>query len=355
MSTYSNETYSAILARAQGSVSDDVLKTEGSLVFNALSVLAYELEKIYIQMDFIGEQAHASTADYEHLKLIAADRGLTPKEASCAEVKATADAEVPIGARANLKAYNYRAVEKLEDGSYRMICEEAGSGPNGLKGEVTMIDFVDGLNSCTITELLTPGEDYESQDSFYKRYLESFTTTSFAGNIAAYKEQLKAVTGIGGAKIYPVWNGGGTVKAVLISSDFTAPSEYLVSQVQGQFCPTPSEGYGVAPIGHVFTAAAVTAESVTVQTSIQFESGYDYSSLKTAIEDKVKEYLHGLAKTWEESNNLTVYISRLESAVLDVKGIADITGTTLNGAGANLVLDADAIPIFSTMEVTTIE
>lgn len=38
--------------RAQGSVSDDVLKTEGSLVFNALSVLAYELEKIYIQMDF---------------------------------------------------------------------------------------------------------------------------------------------------------------------------------------------------------------------------------------------------------------------------------------------------------------
>lgn len=39
-----------------------------------------------------GEQAHASTADYEHLKLIAADRGLTPKEASCAEVKATADA-----------------------------------------------------------------------------------------------------------------------------------------------------------------------------------------------------------------------------------------------------------------------
>ena len=92
-----------------------------------------------------------------------------------------------------------------------------------------------------------------------------------------------------------------------------------------------------------------------MQTSIQFESGYDYSSLKTAIEDKVKEYLHGLAKTWEESNNLTVYISRLESAVLDVKGIADITGTTLNGAGANLVLDADAIPIFSTMEVTTIE
>ena len=43
------------------------------------------------------------------------------------------------------------------------------------------------------------------------------------------------------------------------------------------------------------------------------------------------------------------------AAVLDVKGIADITGTTLNGAGANLVLDADAIPIFSTMEVTTIE
>ena len=355
MSTYSEETYSTILTRAQGNVSDSVLKTEGSLVFNALSALAYEVEKLYIQMDYITEQAHASTADYDHLKLIAADRGLTPKEATNAEVKATADADMPIGTRASLKAYNYKVAEKLSDGSYRMECEESGSGPNGLKGEVIMIDYVEDLTKCEITELLTPGEDYETQESFYKRYLESFTTTSFAGNIVAYKEQLKAVAGIGGAKIYPVWNGGGTVKGVLISSDFTAPSEYLISQVQEEFCPTPSEGYGISPIGHDFTAVAVSEESVDIKTSIKFESGYTYDNLKDAIEAKVKAYLHSLAQSWEEEDNLTVYISRLEASVLDVKGIADITSTTLNDESSNLILDEDSIPVFSSMEVTTIE
>lgn len=355
MSSYSDETYSTILARTQKNVSDSVMKTEGALVFNALSALAYELEKIYIQMDFIGEQSHARTADYEHLKLIAADRGLTPKEATYAEVKATADAEMPVGTRVNLKAFNYRVVEKMSDGSYRLVCEESGSEPNNLRGEVTLIDYVKDLEHCTITELLTSGEDYETQEDFYERYLESFTTASFAGNVAAYKEQLKAVQGIGGAKIYPVWNGGGTVKAILISSDFTVPSEYLISQVQEKFCPAPFKGYGLAPIGHDFTAEAVKKVDVTIHTSIQFGSEYSYNSLKNTIEEKVKTYLHSLAKSWEDSEKLIVYISKLESEILDIPGIIDITSTALNGAAANLVLDADSIPAFLSLEVTTLE
>lgn len=353
MSAYSDETYSAILAREQGNVSNDVIKTEGSLVFNALAALAYELEKIYIQMDYISEQAHAGTADYEHLKLIAVDRGLTPKKATYAEVRATADVELPIGTRVNLKAYNYVVAEKLSNG-YRLVCEESGSGPNGLLGDVTMIDFVEGLSQCSIVELLTPGEDYEDRDAFYKRYLESFTSTSFAGNIAAYKEQLKAVAGIGGAKIYPVWNGGGTVKAVLISSAFRAPSEYLISQVQEQFCAMPSTGYGIAPIGHDFTAVAVDEKKVSIKTSIQFGTGYSYETLKESLEEKAKEYLAELAKGWEDSESLIVYISKLEASILDVVGVVDITGTQLNDAGANLALTADEIPVFDELEVMVV-
>lgn len=357
MSDYSNETYTAILARERGNISDGVQKNEGSLVFNALSALAYELEKIYIQMDYIAEQAHAATADYEHLKLIASDRGLTPREATRAEVKAVANVEIPIGARVNLKAYNYIVTELMEaeTHTYRLVCEETGSGPNELLGETTPIDFVDGLESCKITELLVAGEDYEAQEDFYKRYLESFSITSFAGNIAAYKEQLKAVAGIGGAKIYPVWNGGGTVKAVLLSSVYGSPSEYLVQQIQEKFCATPSMGYGMAPIGHDFTAAAVSEQKISVATSIKFDSGYSYEKLKDELEEKIRKYFLDLSKMWEDADNLIVYISKLESVILDVKGVVDITGTTLNGAGANFTLTADEIPVLEGLEVTELE
>lgn len=84
MSTYSNETYSAILAACAGQCVGRCAENRGKSGVQCTVGAGYELEKIYIQMDFIGEQAHASqahasTADYEHLKLIAADRGLTPE------------------------------------------------------------------------------------------------------------------------------------------------------------------------------------------------------------------------------------------------------------------------------------
>ena len=55
---------------------------------------------------------------------------------------------------------------------------------------------------------------------------------AFGGNVADYREKVNAITGVGGVKVYPVWNGGGTVKLTIIASDFTAPSTELISKVQ---------------------------------------------------------------------------------------------------------------------------
>lgn len=346
------------MTREKGNVSSDVQKDDGSLVYNALSACAYEVERLYVQMDYIMEQSHASTADYDHLKLIAADRGLTPNEATYCEVKCISDVAIPIGTRFNLKSYNYSVAETLtgDNYTYRAICEQSGSDPNGLTGSCTMIDYVAGLTSCNVTETLVSGKDYETQADFYKRYLESFTSASFAGNVSAYKEQLKAISGVGGVKIYPVWNGGGTVKAVIQSSDWGVPSAYLISQIQASFCPTPSKGYGLCPIGHDFTAAAVASVAVAVTTKIKFISGYTYEMLKTSIEAKAKEYILSLCKSWEstESLSVTIYVAKLEAYLLDIEGIQDINSTTLNGSEANLTLGADEIPQVSSITVTTI-
>ena len=70
MRVYKDKTYKSILAEAKNDIGDEVIKVEGSLVHNALSALAYEIEKLYIQMDYIIEQSHASTADIKHHKKI---------------------------------------------------------------------------------------------------------------------------------------------------------------------------------------------------------------------------------------------------------------------------------------------
>ena len=346
---YEDKTYKSILADTKSDIGDEVIKVEGSLVHNALSALAYEIEKLYIQLDYIIEQSHAGTADLEHLEMIALDRGIVRKEATNAYVKAEFNVAVPIGSRYSLKGYNYRVVEVINGTShqYKMIVEETGAGPNDLRGDLIPIDFTEGLESANVTELLVAGDDDESKESLYKRYIESFTSQSFAGNIAAYKEKFASIQGVGGSKIYPTWQGAGTVKAVLISSDYTAVSDYLINRIRAEAVPVKGSGYGWAPIGHNLTIESVKEVVISVSTQITYAAGYSSSNLSEKIKEKIKEYLKGIAEVWKEGDEHTeaiVYISRLESAILDVQGVLDVNNTSLNKNSSNLTLQSDEIP-----------
>ncbi len=343
---YEDRTYNVILAEAQGKIPDDIQKNEGSLVYNALSALAYEIERLYIEADFILRQTYAATADFEHLKLRAADRGMYPYEATCARVKGEFDAPVPIGARFNLKAYNYVVEEGIGQGAYILRCEEAGAGPNGLSGGLSPITFVEGLGTAAITETLVPGRDAEKKEAFYKRYLESFRSNSFAGNVTAYKTHINELPGVGGCRVFPAWQGPGTVKVVVIGSDWDKASDHQIAEIQEEVCPEPGMGYGFAPIDHDVTIASVEEVGVSVTTSITFEQGYDWEMVKDQVEGAIEGYLYTLRKGWGDSEGpMTVYASRLDSAVLDVRGVVDIQGTRLNGQDGNLILTEEQIPI----------
>lgn len=347
---YEDKTYSALLQDVLNEVSAGVQMGEGYLVYNALSALAYELEKVYIQMDYIMNQSHADTADLEELIEIAKDRGIYQKKATHAYVEIKGNTVIPIGTRFSLKSFNYKTIEAINEVAYtyKAMCEETGTGPNNLTGELIAIDFVDGLEKSEITEVLINGEEDETRDALYERYLASFTSESFGGNIAQYKQYVNAIAGVGGCKVQPVWNGPGTVKIVAISSESGACSEYLIKQIQDAACPEQGTGYGFAPIDHDVTVESVEAVKVNVTAKISYMSGYNWSSLKDAVTAKISGYLKTLAFEWADgdpSTKTTVYIAKLQAAVLDVPGVVDITETQLNGAASNLILDWNQIPV----------
>ncbi len=349
---HEDKTHAIILDDLLKETPSDVQKIPGSLVYNALSALAYEMEKLYIQADYIIDQGYADSADYESLKKMAADRGIYPEEATCASFRAEFNVAIPSGARFNLKQYNYIVSDLLDPDAhaYLAVCETPGSQPNGLLGELTPITFVEGLESAELTELLVAGSDAEKEDAFLERYKASYQYDSYGGNISAYEEFFSSQPGIADSKVYPAWNGAHTVKGVLIGSNFKAPSEYLISQISQACDPDPGKGYGFAPIGHAVTVVAVEEVTVDVGTNISFSNGYSFETSKEAIEGAIEQYFDSIRKTWADNENLTVYISRLESAILDVQGVIDVSGTVLNGSGSNLALEADQIPVLG--EVT---
>lgn len=65
----------------------------------------------------------------------------------------------------------------------------------------------------------------------------------------------------------------------------------------------------------------IEAVKVDVITKISYMSGYSWSSLKDAVTAKISEYLKSLASEWADgdiSTKTTVYIAKLQAAVLDV-------------------------------------
>ena len=111
--------------------------------------------------------------------------------------------------------------------------------------------------------------------------------------------------------------------------------------------PDKGAGYGWVPIGHNLTIESVKEVIVAVSTQITYASGYSSANLAENIKAKIQGYLKGIAEAWKEGDEHTeaiVYISRLESAILDVQGVLDVNNTSLNGNSSNLTLQSDEIP-----------
>jgi uncharacterized phage protein gp47/JayE len=351
---YEHMTFESIMESALARVPSSMDKREGSVIWDAIAPAAIELLNLYIQLDVILKETFADTASLYYLKKRAAERGIYQIMATNAFLRGEftpIDLEIPIGTRFSCDKLNYVVTEKIEDGVYKMMCETAGTEGNRHLGILIPIDYIDGMATANMTELLIPAEDDEDVEVFRERYLNSLSSQAYGGNIADYEEKVNAIQGVGGVKVTPVWNGGGTVKVTFIDSTFHAPTEEMIAMVKNEVDPYPYEGlgYGCAPIGHVVTVEGVEGVTVNIVTKLTYREGWDWASAKPYVEAAIDKYFNEISEQWAESDNLFVRISQMESRILDCEPILDIENTTLNGVASNLALESHQIPVRGTV------
>lgn len=400
---YENETYEVILDRMLARVSDALDKRPSSPIYDTHSATAIELKILYIELETLIQNSYGDTAAREFLILLAKDRGLSPDPATHAILKGvfTPTTIDVTGQRFNIGDINYIATEKISDGQYQMQCESVGEIGNQYLGQMTPIDYIDGLETATLTEVLIPGEDDEDTEVFRQRYFDSFNEQTFGGNRADYLAKVRGVDGVGDCKIIRIWNGdirpaemipnaavqewfrtfstanedvkewltavytaafqkkltvGGTVRVVIVDSDdYGEASSALVQSVQQVLDPETDagEGLGLAPIGHVVSVASADAVQIQIKTTVTFEEGYNWSNTSTAMEEAVNAYLLELRKEWSGVSQTIVRISQVETRILGVNGIVDVTGTKINGSSSNLTLGKYEIPVLMTGGVSS--
>ena len=390
-------TFNEILERMLSRVSDKFDKREGSVIYDALAPAAWELQLLYVELNTLLTDAYGDTASREYLVLRCGERGVIPTPASKAVLrgKFTPTSINVVGKRFNINELNYIVVKPMPDGNgYEVQCESLGAIGNLNTGPMIPIEYIQGLETAELTEILIPGEDEEDTEELRKRYFDSFKESAFGGNVKDYISKTNAISGVGATKVKRVWNSdinpleliptqkaidwaneivmksdpevskwltaainagkekkltvGGTVLLTILGSDFNIASSQLIQKVQQEIDPVgaPGEGYGLAPIGHIVSVKSARSVDVSIQTNITFDTGYNFSNLKSAIEEAIKAYLLELRKTWENTSSLIVRVAQIETRLLQIKGIIDVRNTTINGSAKNLVLNQYEIPEF---------
>lgn len=365
-------TFEYLMKSALARVSSDVDKRQGSIIYDALAPACAELCQAYIQLDRIITETFADTASREYLIKRAKERGLEPKEATSAIVLAElkGDFKLEEGARFNFEEVNYFYIGEKEGEYFKLKCEGVGEAGNNTIGSLIPIDNISGLESAEIVGLFYEGEEEEETEVFRKRYFDSFESQAFGGNIADYKEKMEKLNeeseitnngGVGGVKVYPVWNGGGSVKLVFTSKGYNKPTESLVNLVQESVMPKDKEGEGVgfAPIGHNVTVEAVQERQIMVEAKLRLKDGYGIEDIKGYVEEVIENYFDELRKKWGDSDSLEVIISKINSGIIDIvvnddSCIKDVKETALNGSIENAELSENEIPVLSSVSLSLI-
>lgn len=357
-------TFEYILQQMLNKIPDTLDKREGSIIWDALAPAAVELSKMFLELKSILINTYAATATGNYLDLRVQERGMSRKEATFAVKKAVfigedgLPASIPIGARFSTvddenpinftvtAAYSESGIEQA--GKYELTCETAGTVGNSYIGNLLPISNLPNLKSATMEELLIPARDKETDDELYDRYLEKINVTSFGGNIAQYREWILNIAGVGAVQVYPVWNGGGSVKVVILGTDFNLASSELISNVQELIDPTPQgEGLGQAPIGHTVTVSTATAKSIDIGLDLVSEAGYTPEQIKTLVTPILNDYLLSIRKDWDKANDfnvhtLNIFRANIIAAVIVLPQILNITNVTLNGKSQDLSLTQNA-------------
>lgn len=205
----SEQTYEAILKREMARVPGDLDTREGSLIWYANAPGAVELVNLNIAVEEALNNGFADTASREYLIRRAAERGLSPQAASAAVLELTttpAEIEIPLGTRFSIGALNYAITKRVAAGVYEITCETPGEAGNDYSDTCIPIEYVKGLETCTVTALLIPGEDEEATEIFRQRYFSSLHAQAFGGNRQDYIEKVNAIPGVGAVKVYRAWN-----------------------------------------------------------------------------------------------------------------------------------------------------
>lgn len=339
------------MSRMLDTISDDFDKRETSIIYQAVAMVVPELMLLQSDIELMEDEAFPDSCNYNSLVRFSGLRNIHPRQATRGVVIAEFSKDIEIGTRFNCEERNYEVLEKINTNKYKLIAEETGHIES--IGDLTPINDMPDLRTAKITSVYLDGREEESLESLRKRYMESLDYQAFGGNRADYIEKVTSVDGVGACKVFrrpkATSSEVGKITIVIVDTTYKNASRELIKNVANILAPTEDgEGAGLAPIGHKITVVGAEKQTVNVKTRITVER--DIDNITRDLTKAIEEYLHELRTGFGSDEATVVRISAIENKILGIKGVIDVSNTTINGVEKNLTIEDKSIPVIGEVE-----
>lgn len=335
-------TYEAILGDMLSKVDNGLDKREGSVMMDILSPCAYHLAQAYTILDNYIDLIFLDKAAGEYLDRNANNYRIFRKEPTYAERKIITNGAVELGTTWGINDTTYTITELIQGNVYRAKCNQGGTIGNIYEGNMDNIDNVSGI-TATLSDVIELGQEEETDDSLRYRLYSHIQRPSASGNANNYHKWALSVPGVGGAKVFPLWDGTGTVKVVITNNNKMPVTNDLIEE-------TANYIESVRPIGAEVTVISCTDKTIHISAIIDVALGYN---LQTAIQEfrkAAEDYFRLIAFTTSY-----VSIAKIGTLLLSTEGIVDYSDLSLNGAYSNISLTEEEVPVIGLVELEGVQ
>jgi uncharacterized phage protein gp47/JayE len=323
---------------------------EGSVTHDLTMPAAVEIANAYIELDAVLALGFADTSEGTYLDMRAGEHGLTRKPSVKAQGSVTftgPDGTIVLnGTRVQTESgiYFVTLTDVTISGGMSTVNAEAEDG--GLAGNVAagLINALAPGDLYGVVTVTNPanfdgGADEEDDAALLKRLKDKVSNPVTSGNAAHYRQWALEVAGVGDAKVYPVWNGGGTVKVVLLDTEGTAPAQTIIDAATAYIEDN-------RPIGATVTVVGVTEVPINITATLTLAEGKTSTDAQTEVSALLKDYLKTMAFT-----DTVVRFSQIAALVLNAESVIDYTNLTINGGTTNITIVDGSVAVAGTVTV----
>lgn len=352
----------------------DYRREPGDFVYDVVAPLAPEIQQHQANMDEILRQSFTLFAEGIYLEYKVAEVGLQKTMAQQAigqlQVTASQGVIIPTGQKLTtivLDNDNNPITATVEGGE--VVFSSAGTLAVDIKtdgaGDIMNLapgtswifsPPIAGVQKIEQLERLKGGTDEEDDEVLRARWAEKRQKPVRSGNKQNYVAWALEVTGVGKAKVIPLWDGRNTVKVIIADTEGQPAIDTLVEAVQDFIDPSQDGmGEGVAPIGAIVTVSSVRDLPVNITATVSLNPGSTLEEATAALRIDADAYLDQLGTQVMDSTvtSPVVIVYNKVAALLAMNNhIADYADLQVNSGTANITLEPDEIPTSGMLTLT---